>query len=256
MTTPQVSLMKNINDSYFDGYYKEIWRSLIPAELTAKELEFMFQYFSLQPGDQVLDLMCGYGRHAIGLAEKGIKVTAIDNLGDYIDEVQEKARLGSLPVEAIKADISRFEAEGLFDLAICMGNSLNFFNAADTAKILRQISAHLKPGAHFLLNSWSIAEIALKNFKEKNWNRVGELKLLTESTFLFDPTRIETNTIFISPSGGEETKKAIDYIFSVNELQTMVIESGMIWKEIYSIPGRKKFTLGEPRAYIIAQKPG
>jgi len=25
-------------------------------------------------------------------------------------------------------------------------------------------------------------------------------------------------------------------------------------KEIYSIPGRKKFTLGDPRAYIVAEK--
>jgi 2-polyprenyl-3-methyl-5-hydroxy-6-metoxy-1,4-benzoquinol methylase len=247
--------MNNINDSYFDGYYKEIWRSLIPAELTSKELEFMFQYFSLQPGDQVLDLMCGYGRHAIALAEKGINVTAIDNLGDYIDEVQEKAKLGSLPVQAIKADITGFEAEGLFDLAICMGNSLNFFNAADTAKILGQISLHLKPGGYFLLNSWSIAEIALKNFKEKTWNRVGELKLLTESSFLLNPTRIETNSIIIPPGGKEEIKSAIDYIYSINELQAMFVNAGMIWKEIFSIPGRKKFTLGEPRAYIIVQKP-
>jgi hypothetical protein len=25
-------------------------------------------------------------------------------------------------------------------------------------------------------------------------------------------------------------------------------------KEVYNIPGRKKFTVGEPRAYIVAEK--
>ena len=37
--------MNNINDSYFDGYYKDIWRSLIPAELTMKEVDFMHALF-------------------------------------------------------------------------------------------------------------------------------------------------------------------------------------------------------------------
>ena len=83
--------MSNINDTFFDGHYKEIWRSLIPDELTVKEVDFMLPYFNLQPGSQVLDLMCGYGRHAIALAKKGMNVTAVDNLGDYINEINEVA---------------------------------------------------------------------------------------------------------------------------------------------------------------------
>jgi len=30
--------------------------------------------------------------------------------------------------------------------------------------------------------------------------------------------------------------------------------AGFALKEVYSIPGRKKFTVGEPRAYLVAQK--
>lgn len=39
--------MSNINDSFFNGYYKNIWKTIIPAELTAKEVEFMLPYFKL-----------------------------------------------------------------------------------------------------------------------------------------------------------------------------------------------------------------
>jgi hypothetical protein len=46
----------------------------------------------------------------------------------------------------------------------------------------------------------------------------------------------------------------VDYIFSINELESMMGRAGLRLKEIYSIPGRKKFTLGEPRAYLVAQK--
>jgi hypothetical protein len=37
-------------------------------------------------------------------------------------------------------------------------------------------------------------------------------------------------------------------------MEIMLNQAGFIMKEIYSIPGRKKFTLGEPRAYIVAEK--
>ena len=54
--------------------------------------------------------------------------------------------------------------------------------------------------------------------------------------------------------GKTETKKAVDYIYSIAEMEMMFDETGFRMKEIYSIPGKKKFTLGEPRAYIIAEK--
>lgn len=246
--------MNNINDTFFDGYYKEIWRCLIPDELTVKEVDFMLPYFNLQPGSKVLDLMCGYGRHAVALARKGMFVTAVDNLGDYINEISEVTEKEQLPLKALKGDVINYRIDDSFDLVICMGNSLNFFNADDIAKLLTNISAHLKKGGHLLINSWSIAEIAIKNFKEKTWSNIGDLKFLTDSKFLFHPTRIETESITISPDGKTENKTGVDYIFSINEMEEMLKSAGFILKEVYSIPGRKKFSIGEPRAYLVAGK--
>lgn len=246
--------MNNINDTYFDGHYKEIWRSLVPDELTVKEIDFMLSYFNLQPGSKVLDLMCGYGRHSIALARKGMAVTAVDNLADYTNEIYEIAEKEQLPLKVVKADAASYKSEEMIDLVICMGNSLNFFNAEDTANILSNISACLNPGGHVLINSWSVAEIAIKNFKERSWSTIGELKFLTDSKFLFHPSRIETENTIISPDGTTEKKMGIDYIFTVNELEAMLTTAGLILKEIYSIPGRKKFTVGEPRIYLVAEK--
>ena len=246
--------MSNINDSYFDGYYKEIWKTIIPDELTAKEVDFMIPYFKLEEGSRVLDLMCGYGRHSIGLARKGMEVTAVDNLADYIHEIKELAEKENLPLKPVQTSALDFKTDERFDLAICMGNSLNFFDSVDTLKLLSKISSFLKPGGEILINSWSIAEIVFKNFKEKNWSQIGDMKFLTDSKVLFNPTRIETESIIISPGGDTETKQGIDYIFSLNELETMLNIAGFKLKEVYSIPGRKKFTVGEPRVYMVAEK--
>ncbi len=94
----------------------------------------------------------------------------------------------------------------------------------------------------------------MKNFKDKSWNRFGELLFLTDSKLLFHPTRIEINSIIIADSGDREEKTAIDFIYSISELETLLNRTGFELKEIYSIPGKKPFTVGEPRAYIVAEK--
>ena len=246
--------MSNINDTYFDGHYKQIWKSIIPDELTVKETDFMMQYFKLQQDSRVLDLMCGYGRHALALAEKGINVTAVDNLPDYINEVRNNAETESLPVHPVLADVMLYEPEEKFNLTICMGNSIQFFQKKEVLHLFKKIAAHLQRNGYFLINTWSILEIAVKSFKEKAWSINGDLKFLVDSKFLFSPNRIETEHQIIAPNGTTEIKQSVDYIWSLNEIEAMLGDSGMKMVEVFSIPGRKKFTLGEPRAYIVAQK--
>jgi cyclopropane fatty-acyl-phospholipid synthase-like methyltransferase len=242
----------NINNTYFSGHYKTIWKSIIPEELTKKEVEFIQSYFDLKEGSKVIDLMCGYGRHSIGLARKGMHVTAVDNLEDYYLEIKETAQKENLSITPVHADVATFTVNDKFNLAICMGNSLNFFDREDTIRILKNLNKMLLPGAQLLINTWSLAEIVIKNFNERYWSRVGDLKQLNEGKYLFQPTRIEWETWIISPDNQIENKKGIDYIFTIAEMEKILAEAGFRMKIVYSIPGRKEFTLGDPRAYIVA----
>lgn len=246
--------MNNVNDNFFDGQYKDIWKTIIPAELTVKEIDFILSFFSLDQDSKVLDLMCGYGRHTIPLAKKGIAVTAIDNLDEYINEIKESATNDNLPIKAVKENVINYIDDVKFDLALCMGNSLNFFNAEHAELLLTNVYSQLNVGGYLLINTWSLAEIAIKSFTPNAWTEVKGLKFLVKNKYLFHPTRMEFTTTIISPDGKIEEKKGVDYIFSVSEMEKLLTKTGFSLKEIYSIPGRKKFTLGEPRAYIIAQK--
>ncbi len=244
----------NVNNSYFNGYYKEIWRQIFPEKTTVAEAEYIIDECGLVPGANVLDIMCGYGRHALELGQKKIKVIAVDNLPEYSNEINEKAAKENLDVKSICADILELQLENQFDAVICMGNSLQFFNEADTLKLLSAISSHLKPGGKFIINSWSLAEIVMKQFKEKSWNRFNDLLFLYESKFLLRPARVETTSIIITDSGEREEKQAVDYIFSIAELESMLNKTGFQLKEVFSIPGKKIFSPGDPRAYIVAVK--
>ena len=245
---------QNVNKSFFEGQYKDLWRLYIPEELTRRELDFILQYFNLQPGNKILDIMCGYGRHSLGLARKGMKVTSVDNLKNYVEEIQKIASDENLSLNAIQSDVLNYKSSEQFDLTICMGNSLNFFKEEDCIKLMVSVSDSLKAGGHFLINTWSLAETVIKDFTDKSWTYNGDYKVLNDSVYLFNPTRIESEITMIDKEGNSEVKEAIDYIFSYSEMQKMLEQSGFELKEVYSIPGKKKFTVGEPRAYIIAQK--
>jgi len=135
-----------------------------------------------------------------------------------------------------------------------MGNSLSILNKNDTLKLFSTVSSCLSQGQKFIFNTWMIAEIAIKQFKDKSWSYIGDLKYLSDSKYLFHPARIETETIIIAPNGNSEIKKAVDYIYALDETETMLKDSGFTMKEVWSIPAKKKFTLGEPRAYFISEK--
>lgn len=244
----------NINDSFFAGSYKEAWRRIIPNALTEAEIDFIQDVSSLKMDGTVLDLMCGYGRHALKLAERGMSVTAVDNLPEYIDEIKEKSQQLSLPVEAICASAINVKLEKEYDLAICMGNSFAFFNKQDAIKILKNISHHLKPNGILIINSWMIAEIAIRHFKERDWHYAGDYKCMLEYKYCFHPSRIESEQTIISPDGTVEIIQGVDYIFTLDELELMFNEAGLKTKALYGTPRKKKFTLGDGHIYIVAEK--
>ena len=250
----QATQAENINNHFFDGYYKEIWRALIPDGLTTAEVEFLIEKAGLNPGSRVLDLMCGYGRHTLALARKGIHVTAIDNLKEYVNEVKEVIEKENLPANCTQIDVMDYDPVEVFDLVICLGNNLSFFDRADTQKLFSKIGSHTKQGGIFIANSWTLAEMVFKNFISKIWSKVHDFRYLVDNKFYFNPARIEIETTIIAANGTEEIKRAVDYVYSLNEMQTIFEESAFSLTEIWSIPGKKKFMLGEPRAYIVAAK--
>lgn len=246
--------MANINDTYFDGHYKDIWREVNPPELTKIEVEFMIHHFGLNKDSVVLDMMCGYGRHALALARQGVAVTAIDNLKAYTDEVAAIAAAENLPVTTVEGNIFTYQPSQSYDLAICMGNSLNFFPEEELLVILKTVTANLKPGGAMLIHSYSLAETIIKQFNPRTWTDIGELRILSKSRYLFFPTRLDTETMIITAKGEIEMKQAVDYIFSVSEMNKILDSVGLQLKDIYTIPGRKKFAVGDPYAYMVAVK--
>jgi cyclopropane fatty-acyl-phospholipid synthase-like methyltransferase len=253
MDIPQQS-SGNANSVLFESFYKEVWRKMIPAGLTEAEADFIEEVAGLKPGNRLLDVMCGYGRHSLELAKRGYHLTAVDNLPDYIQEIKGIAEAENLPVESRLADITTATFSGSYDAVICMGNSFAGFHSGHVTTILGNISACLKTGGVFIINSWMIGEIAIKHFQEKTWLYVDGYKYLLDYIYLFNPSRIETDHIIIAENGQTEVLKGIDYIFTFSELESLLQNAGFELREVYATPRKRKYQFGDSRAYLVIVK--
>src|SRR5262249_48327603 len=101
----------------------------------------------------VLDLCCGPGRHAIPLAKRGLKVTAVDRSPFLLDRGRERARLEDLTVEFVESDMREFRRPGVFDLALSLLTSFGYFAAREEdVQVLRNVRTSLRPEGVFVMD--------------------------------------------------------------------------------------------------------
>lgn len=244
----------NINDAFFNRTYQEVWRKLIPPGLSEAECDFIADVAGLQKGDAVLDLLCGYGRHALELGRRGYSVTAVDNSVEYIAEIKAAAGTEALPVEAFAESVLIVPLHRQYKAVICMGNSFAFFERNDAVALLKKISDHLRPGGVLLINSWMVAEIAIKHFREKEWYELDGYKYLLDYKFHFQPSRIESEHTLVTTDGRVEVISGVDYIFTLAEMEAMFAEAGLATKALYATPRKRPFKMGDNKIYIVAGK--
>lgn len=242
------------NSTLFQSFYKDVWRKMIPAGLSEAETDFIEDVADLKAGDHLLDIMCGYGRHSLLLARKGYNITSLDNLSDYVNEINDIATKENLSVDAKLIDVTQNKFSGTYKCIISMGNYFSTFDLSTALNVLTNINECLAPGGTLIINSWMIGEIAIKHFEAKTWLYVDEFKYLLDNKFLFNPTRIETDHIVINEQGETQVLKGIDYIFSFAELEEMLHKTGFEMTEVYSTPRKRKYNFGDNRAYIVALK--
>ncbi len=69
-------------------WYMRLYRHRTEVE-AHEAVDLVERLAGIEPGARVLDLCCGYGRHALSLAERGYQVTGLDNSRFLIDRARE-----------------------------------------------------------------------------------------------------------------------------------------------------------------------
>jgi SAM-dependent methyltransferase len=87
---------------------------------TEQEVAFLVDALDLAPGQRVLDVGCGPGRHALALARRGVEVIGVDRSDTFVRLARAAAADEGLPARFELVDVRELAAVGEFDAAICL----------------------------------------------------------------------------------------------------------------------------------------
>ena len=127
-----------------------------------EQLNQLFEQVEARRGGpgQALDLGCGSGTHAVALAERGWRVTGVDQIGKALGRARKRANEHGASVRFVKADVTRLDPSTVgtgYDLLLdigcfhglqpanqaAMGRSIESVAAADATLLMLAF----KPGA-------------------------------------------------------------------------------------------------------------
>jgi len=99
----------------------------------------------------VLELAAGPAEHALELARRGLRATALDKSAAMCAFAAARAEAAGLDLGVVEADMRDFKLPDRFDLAITMLNSLcHLFTLDDLLAHLSAVATHLKPGGLYI----------------------------------------------------------------------------------------------------------
>lgn len=140
------------------------------VEHTREEVDFILEALGLRGDERVLDLACGFGRHALELARRGYSVVGVDVTPAYIADARSTAEQENLSVEFLQADVRTVSFEDEFDVVLNMADgAIGYFETdEENLELFDVIGRALRVGGKHLMGVCSAAH-AGKHFPKRHW---------------------------------------------------------------------------------------
>ena len=157
-------------------------------------------------GGDVLDVPCGFGRHAVPLGGGGYRAVGADRSQALLDEARRRAGGARWP-KLVRADYRELPfADGSFDAALNLFTSLGYLGDEQDERALAEIGRVLRPGGGLVIETMHRDRL-LHGFRERDWQLVGEGRLLFEQrTFDHASGIAQTTQTLIEGDGTRESR--------------------------------------------------
>ena len=211
---------------------------------TTQEVDKLINWLDLSPGDRVLDVGCGPGRHSHELARRGITAHGVDISQSFIDLATTTAPEGAT-FERCDARSLPFDAEFDAAIALCQGG-FGLLGGHDTQElsVLRGLTRAVKPGGRVMVSAFSA---------------YFSIKYQTDATFDAATGVAHEHTEIRDPDGKVASTELWTTCFTPRELRLLAAAAGLTDIEVWSSdPGhyRREPPTTESSEYVLIGRKG
>ncbi|MBP9015376.1 MAG: methyltransferase domain-containing protein [Candidatus Atribacteria bacterium] len=198
--------------------------------ITKQEVDYFTTILHLSPGDRILDLCCGQGRHSLELARRGFtRVKGLDRSHYLIQKARAQARREGLSVQFKEGDARKLPyPTDSFDTVLILGNSFGYFESTqDDLKVLTEVFRVLKPGGKIFIDV-ADGEYLRENFQPHSWEWISKKEfVLRERSLSKDRQRLISREIITHIENGVIADQFYaERLYSSAELMSLLEKSG------------------------------
>ena len=202
------------------------------AANTTADVDLLLAATCLKPGDRVLDLCCGQGRHSLELARRGFRhLAGLDRSRYLIQLARRRARAAGASVNFREGDArSLIAADGPFDCVAILGNSFGYFDRqADDAAVLAAVRAVLRSGGVLALDI-SDGDWIRNHFERRSWEWIDQQHFVCrERTLSADGARLVCREVVTHAERGVLVDQFYaERLYSRAQLHALLRDAGFV----------------------------
>ena len=240
------------------GIYGPDFMAIFPAEAGsgAAEAERAIKLLGIRAGERVLDVACGFGRHAVNLARRGMRVVGLDLNAYFLGLAAGQAREAGAPALFARGDMRLLPFRPAFDAAVCLGGSFGqFATENEDLALLRETLHALKPGGKFLLDVANRDGI-LSRFVGKDWDQLEDgTAVLHERRWDSLQGRLQGRDVVIGPDGRRREYEHSMRLYGAPEIGSVLRHAGFDVLALYGSLAGSAIGWDSPRVNVVARRP-
>lgn len=239
-------------DSWFESpWYMRLYRHRTDAE-ARRAVHVVLDVAGIPRGSRILDLCCGYGRHALALAEDGYHVTGLDSSIYLIDRARELYPHEN--VRYVVGDMRGPYPHAPYDAIVNFFTSFGYFDHhAENEDVIRTMAGSVVPGGTVVMDFFNAERVRARLVAESMDMIDGVM--ITQERWIEEPfvrKRITVN----NPCRAEQTFEERVWLYRSDELTTMMQGAGLDVRSVFGTYDGDPFNATESeRCIIIATRP-
>jgi SAM-dependent methyltransferase len=243
-------------ETLFDERYLEFYEGRLAQAAAEVDADFVDRALALGRGGRILDLGCGFGRHAAALAARGYRLTGVDLSQPMLERAALLAQKCGVTLELVRRDMRDLGGLGPFEACVSLYTVIGYFDDGGNESVVRGVHDILLPGGKLLLDLTNPLAM-MRSWPTTVWRETPTG--ITRETSRYDPmtARLEAErTIFRHDGRRERLPTSSVRMYAPHEVAGMLNEAGFTVERIYGALSDKPFRWNRSlRQVWIACKP-